>query len=96
MTETGIIKWFSNRKGYGFITLDENDESNENDVFVHYSAIEGEDFEYKTLYEGDKVKFEIVEGDKGPQAENVKVIEKAEREQQQKQQNSEQLGGYFY
>lgn len=92
----GTVKWFSNKKGYGFITLDENDESNENDVFVHYSAIEGEDFEYKTLYEGDKVNFEIVEGDKGPQAENVEVVEKSQAEQQQNQQNSEQLGGYFY
>lgn len=89
----GIVKWFSNKKGYGFITLDENDESNDNDVFVHYSAIDGPDFEYKTLYEGDRVKFEVVEGDKGPQAENVEVIEKAPKEQKQ---NSEQLGGYFY
>jgi CspA family cold shock protein len=95
MTE-GTVKWFSNKKGYGFITLDENDESNENDVFVHYSEIEGPDFEFKTLREGDKVTFEVVEGDKGPQAENVEVVEKAQREQQQNQQNSEQLGGYFY
>lgn len=63
----GIVKWFNADKGYGFI------ESNEGgDVFVHYSAIQGEGF--KTLEEGQRVEFEIVEGTRGPQASNVNII----------------------
>ncbi|MDR1873540.1 MAG: cold-shock protein [Synergistaceae bacterium] len=60
----GTVKWFNESKGYGFITADEG-----KDVFVHYSAIMGEGF--KTLAEGQKVSFEIVNGEKGPQAANV-------------------------
>ena len=60
----GTVKWFNATKGYGFISTDEGE-----DVFVHYSAIEGDGF--KTLEEGQNVEFEIVEGDKGPQATNV-------------------------
>ena len=71
----GLVKWFDSRKGYGFITPDDE----ENDVFVHYSAIQASEDEFRTLYEGDKVEFEIVDGDKGPQAENVVITEKAER-----------------
>jgi CspA family cold shock protein len=82
MTE-GYVKWFDNRKGYGFITLNPDEESEEDDIFVHYSAIEGPDDSYKTLYEGDKVEFEVVEGDKGKQASNVEVIEKGNRNQNQ-------------
>jgi CspA family cold shock protein len=69
----GTVKWFNSRKGYGFITTDE-----EQDVFVHYTAINVEDNnEFKTLYENDKVEFEVTEGNKGPQASNVKVTERA-------------------
>ena len=64
MAVTGKVKWFSNTKGYGFI----EQESGE-DVFVHFSAIQGEGF--KTLEEGQKVQFEITKGQKGPQAANV-------------------------
>lgn len=64
MSNTGTVKWFNDSKGYGFITS-----STGEDVFVHYSAITMEGF--KSLKEGDKVKFEIVEGPKGPQAANV-------------------------
>ena len=71
MTE-GTVKWFNSRKGYGFITTDEG-----TDVFVHYSAIQGDDDEYKTLNENDKVEFEITEGKKGPQASDVVVTERA-------------------
>jgi cold shock protein len=60
----GTVKWFNNRKGYGFIGRE-----NGPDVFVHYTAIVGEG--YKTLNEGDAVQFEIVQGAKGPQAANV-------------------------
>ncbi|HLS53366.1 MAG TPA: cold-shock protein [Tissierellaceae bacterium] len=62
--EKGTVKWFNATKGFGFISTDEG-----NDVFVHYSAIQGEGF--KTLDEGDQVEFELVEGEKGPQATNV-------------------------
>jgi len=61
---TGKVKWFNNAKGYGFIGHDGGA-----DVFVHYTAIVAEG--YKTLQEGDPVEFEIVQGQKGPQAANV-------------------------
>ncbi len=60
----GTVKWFSNQKGYGFITPESG-----KDVFVHHTKIEGEG--YKTLDEGQKVSFEIVQGDKGEQADKV-------------------------
>ncbi|MCL1875960.1 MAG: cold-shock protein [Synergistaceae bacterium] len=63
----GTVKWFNESKGYGFITADEG-----RDVFVHYSAILGDGF--KTLAEGQKVSFDIVNGEKGPQASNVSKI----------------------
>ncbi len=65
MKYTGKVKWFNEKKGYGFITRDDNGQ----DVFVHYTAINQKGF--KTLSEGQKVEFEIVEGAKGPQAANV-------------------------
>ena len=61
----GVVKWFSDQKGYGIITP----ENQEKDVFVHHSAIQGEGF--KTLREGQSVEFEIVDGPKGQQASNV-------------------------
>jgi CspA family cold shock protein len=60
----GTVKWFNESKGFGFIEQEEG-----GDVFVHYSAIDGSGF--KTLGEGDKVEFEIVDGAKGPAAANV-------------------------
>ncbi|MCC2479629.1 RNA chaperone/antiterminator CspA [Bacillus paranthracis] len=64
MAVTGQIKWFNNEKGFGFIEV-----PGENDVFVHFSAIETDGF--KSLEEGQKVSFEIEDGNRGPQAKNV-------------------------
>ena len=64
----GRVKWFSEKKGYGFITREDGD-----DIFVHYSAIKTEGF--KTLREGDEVEFEISQGEKGLQATDVMVLE---------------------
>lgn len=63
----GTVKWFNGEKGFGFITRDEGD-----DVFVHFSAIQGDGF--RTLNEGDAVTFDIEEGARGPQAANVSVV----------------------
>ncbi len=71
----GTVKWFNSKKGYGFITPD--DESP--DIFVHYSAIKAESDDFKIIYEGDIVEFEITEGQKGPQATDVVVTEKGPR-----------------
>ena len=68
----GTVKWFNGRKGYGFINSEEG-----NDVFVHFSALTGPADEYKTLNENDEVEFEVVQGEKGPQASNVVVTKKA-------------------
>ena len=70
----GTVKWFDKTKGFGFINSEE-----ENDVFVHFSALIGDDDEndYKTLNENDQVEFDVVQGEKGPQANNVVVTLKA-------------------
>lgn len=65
--QTGIVKWFSDEKGYGFIQRDSGA-----DVFVHFRAIQGSGF--KALQEGQRVKFDVVDGQKGPQADNVAVL----------------------
>ena len=71
MSQSGVVKWFNNSKGYGFLT-DENGA----DVFVHFSAIQSDG--YKTLKQGDNVNFEAIEGDKGLQAQNVKIVSSAD------------------
>jgi CspA family cold shock protein len=65
---TGTVKWFSNEKGYGFIQREEG-----SDVFVHYSAIQGDGF--KTLNEGQRVEFTVESSPKGPQAANVTALD---------------------
>lgn len=65
---TGVVKWFNNTKGFGFITADGRD----NDIFVHYSAIVGSG--YRSLAEGDRVQFVIAQGAKGEEARNVEKI----------------------
>lgn len=61
----GVVRWFNNAKGYGFLGAD-----GEKDVFVHYSSIQADG--YRTLKEGESVWFDVVQGDKGPQADQVK------------------------
>ncbi|HXI03688.1 MAG TPA: cold-shock protein [Candidatus Saccharimonadales bacterium] len=64
----GVVKWFNDSKGYGFISVD----GESKDVFVHHTGIQGEG--YKSLSEGQRVEFDIVPGQKGPAAENVRPI----------------------
>lgn len=68
MPVTGTVKWFNDSKGFGFLTRDDG----EKDVFVHHSAIHGQG--YKSLSEGQRVEFDVVQGQKGPAAENVLPI----------------------
>ena len=66
---SGTVKWFNNAKGYGFLGRDSG-----NDVFVHYSSIKLEG--YKTLKEGDPVEFDVITGEKGPQADKVTLVKR--------------------
>jgi CspA family cold shock protein len=66
--ESGVVKWFHNSKGYGFIERDSG-----GDVFVHYSAILG--VGYRSLTEGQRVEFEVEDAEKGPQAQNVHIVD---------------------
>lgn len=76
MPEKGKVKWFSNVKGYGFLEK----EGGGQDIFVHYSTIQSDG--YKTLNEGEEVTFEIVQGDRGPQATNVVRTKKPAKQQE--------------
>ena len=68
MSTKGTVKWFNDAKGYGFITREDGQ-----DCFVHYSAIQGSGF--RSLVEGDRVTFDLVQGQKGPAAENVTKVD---------------------
>ena len=68
MSQTGKIKWFNDAKGFGFVTPDDGSK----DVFVHFSAIQGDGF--KSLTEGDKIEFDVQASDKGPKAANVRNV----------------------
>ena len=68
MRVTGTVKWFNDAKGFGFLTR----EDGEKDCFVHHSAIQGQGF--KSLAEGERVEFDVVQGQKGPAAENVVAL----------------------
>ena len=82
MPEKGKVKWFSNMKGYGFLQK----EGEEQDIFIHYSTIQGEG--YKTLKEGEEVTFDIVQGERGPQAANVVRSKKSSQKTEGKPQEA--------
>lgn len=75
---SGSVKWFSVKKGFGFIKPDDVPEDGP-DVFVHFSAINAEEGSFKTLHQNDKVTFDVVQSDKGQEAKNVNITEKAPR-----------------
>ena len=79
----GTVKWFSNKKGYGFITPDEGDK----DIFVHYSAIHIGEGEFASLNQDDKVEYEVVETEKGLEARDVVITEKAPFQPRRKREN---------
>ena len=73
MAERGVVKWFSNTKGYGFITME-----NGQDAFAHYSDIAGDESDYKKLEEGMVVEFDVLQSERGPKAVNIVKIEDSE------------------
>lgn len=86
MPEKGKVKWFSNVKGYGFLEK----EGESKDIFVHYSVIQGEG--YKKLLEGEEVTFDIVQGERGPQAANVVRAKKSQGKEGSKEGSGQTAG----
>lgn len=78
MPSKGKVKWFSNVKGYGFLQA----EGVDGDIFVHYKSIQGDG--YKTLKEEEEVEFELIKGEKGPQASNVNRVNKGKAKAEEK------------
>ncbi len=87
MPETGIVKWFNPKKGYGFIIPD--NESFDKEIFVHYTTIQADGEGFKSLRPDEKVEFEVEETGKGLEARNVKVIGKAAPHDQDDSQEDE-------
>lgn len=81
--ETGTVKWFNNKKGYGFIVREQGE-----DIFVHYTSIKSEGF--RSLEEGQKVEFSVGEGAKGPQAQDVTVINQEAQQEAQPEEVKEE------
>jgi len=82
MAISGTVKWFNVKKGFGFITYNDNGE--DKDIFVHYTSILDDINGFKTLYQNDEVEFEIVDGQKGPQADQVHVLKRAPKPQRRR------------
>ena len=76
---TGTVRWFNARKGYGFSLPEGSSEEEGNDVFVHYSSIVADEKTFRTLYHGEKVAFTVIDGDKGPEAKEVTIVEPSPR-----------------
>ena len=85
----GTVKWFNGSKGFGFINSEDG-----GDVFVHFSALAGDDDDFKTLNENDEVEFDVEQGEKGPQANNVVVTKKAPPSQKSSYSGGGRGGGY--
>lgn len=88
--ETGTVKWFNSKKGYGFITKEDGDE-----IFVHYSNIQADENSFKTLYPEDEVEFDVEQGAKGPEARNVNVTKQAPRPQYNNNYNNNYNRNYY-
>ena len=77
--QIGIVRWFNAKKGYGFILPEGVTEEEGNDIFVHFSSIVADENSFKTLYHGEKVEFNVIDGEKGQEAKEVSIVEPSPR-----------------